>query len=148
MDKDNFNKKLQEEIDAISIEAKSRGFGVSKKIVYKTDFTTIVVHAFHIPREDGTIHHFNLKINKYKRKRKNDPWEPVIDELEEHDHGIFQSLKLDAGNGEAVKNLTEFLNAQFEAIGKKIEKKKIIIDNPEDIDISLIKKLDKKSCKA
>jgi len=57
-------------------------------------------------------------------------------------------LKLDVGNGEAVKNLTEFLNAQFEAIGKKIEKKKIIIDNPEDIDISLIKKLDKKSCKA
>jgi|YNPMSStandDraft_2_1061718.scaffolds.fasta_scaffold29316_2 hypothetical protein len=144
MDKDNFNKKLQEEIEAISIEAKSRGFGVSKRIIYKTDFTTIVVHAFLIPREDGTIHHFDLKINKYKRKRKNDPWEPVIDELEEHDHGIFQSLKLDAGNGEAVKNLTEFLNAQFKTIGKKIEKKKIIIDNPEDIDISLIKKLDKK----
>jgi len=144
MDKDNFDKKLQEEIDSISIEAKSRSFGVSKKIIYKTNFITIVAHAFHIPREDGTIHHFNLKINKYKRKRKNDPWEPVIDELEEHDHGIFQSLKLDAGDGEAVKNLTEFLNAQFEAIGKKIEKKKIIIDNPEDIDISLIKKLDKK----
>jgi len=144
MTQDNFDKKLQEEIDAISIEAKSRGFGVSKKIFYRTDFTTIVAHAFHIPREDGTIHHFDLKINKYKRKRKSEPWEPVMDEIEEHDHGIFQSLKLDAGNGKAVKNLAEFLNSQFKAIGKKIKKRKIIIDNPEDIDITLIKKLDRK----
>jgi len=144
MTQDNFDKKLQEEIDAISIEAKSRGFSVSKKILYKTDFTTIVAHAFHIPREDGTIHHFDLKINKYKRKRKSEPWEPMTDEIEEYDHGIFQSLKLDAGNGEAVKNLAEFLNSQFKAIGKKIKKKKIIIDNPEDIDITLIKKLSRK----
>jgi len=144
MVQNDFDKKLQEKIDVISIEAKSRGFAVSSEIIYKTYFTTVVAHAFHIPKQDGTIHHFDLTINKYKRKRKTDPWKPVVDEIEEHDHGDFQSLKIDCGNGKAVKNLAEFINAQFEAIGQKIEKKKVIIDNPEDIDISLIKKLDRK----
>ena len=50
---------------------------------------------------------------------------------------MFQSLKLDAGNGEAVKNLAEFLTAQFKAIGQKIEKKKVVIDNL-DPDIELL----------
>lgn len=144
MNQDNFDKKLQEKIDAVSIVAKSKGFAVSQQTVYKTNFTTIVAHAFHIPRENGTIHHFDLTINKYKRKRKAEQWEDVIDEFEDHDHGVFQSLKIDAGNGDAVKNLAEFLNTQFETIGQKIKKNKLIIDNPEDIDISLIKKLDRK----
>lgn len=139
---DNFERKLNEEINAITIEAKSRGFGVSKQILHKTDFTTLVVHAFHIPKEDGTIHHFNLKINKYKRKRKNEPWNLVVDEIEDYEHGDFQSMKIDCGNGEAVKKLVEFLNSQYEAIGKKLEKKKTIIDNPEDVDLSFIKYLD------
>jgi len=130
-----------------SIEAKSRGFGVSKQILYKTDFTTLVIHAFHVPKEDGTIHHFDLKINKYKRKRKSEPWSLVMDEMEEHDHGDFQSLKIDCGNGEAVKKLTEFLNSQYETIGKKLEKKKIIIDSPEDIDLTFIKYLGQKKLK-
>jgi len=141
MGQDNFNQKLNEEIEAISINAKSRGFAVSKQIIYKTDFTTLVVHAFHIPREDGTIHHFDLKINKYKRKKKADSWDLVMDDIEEHEHGDFQSLKIDCGNGGAVKKLTGFLNAQYKAIGQKIEKKKVIIDNPEEIDLSFIKHL-------
>jgi len=61
MDQNNFDIKLNEEIEAISIDAKSRGFGVSKQVIYKTDFTTIIAHAFHIPKKDGTIHHFDLK---------------------------------------------------------------------------------------
>ncbi len=139
MEENDFDQKLSEEIDAISIEAKSRGFGVSKQIIYKTDFTTVAVHAFHIPKKDGTIHHFDLKINKYKRKKKKDPWDLVMDDIEEHEHGNFQSLKIDCGNGDAVKKLTEFLNAQYQAIGQKIETKKAIIDNPEEIDLSFIK---------
>ena len=142
MEQSNFDQKLSEEIDAISIEANSRGFGVSKQIIYRTDFTTVAVHAFHIPKKDGTIHHFDLKINKYKRKKKKDPWDLTTDDIEKHEHGNFQSLKIDCGNGDAVKKLTEFLNAQYQAIGQKIETKKIIIDNPEEIDLSFIKHLD------
>lgn len=142
MNQNNFDLKLNEEIEAISIDAKSKGFGVSRQVIYRTDFTTIVVHAFHIPKKDGTIHHFDLKINKYKRKKTTESWEAVVDEAEEHFHGDFLSMKIDAGNGEAVKKLTEFLNAQYQAIGQKIQKKKVIIDNPEDIDLSLIRRLD------
>lgn len=142
MNQNNFDLKLNKEIEAISINAKSRGFGVSRQVIYKTDFTTIIAHAFHIPRKDGTIRHFDLKINKYKRKKTTEPWEAVMDEAEEHPHGYFQSMKIDAGDGEAVKKLTEFLNAQYQAIGQKIQKKKVIIDNPEDIDLSLIRRLD------
>lgn len=138
----NFDQKLNEEINAISIEAKSRGFGVSRQVIYKTDFTTIIAHAFHIPKKDGAIHHFDLKINKYKRKKKSEPWELIVDDVEQDDQGDFQSLKIDAGNGEAVKKLTEFLNAQYKAIGQKIEKKKVIIDSPEDFDFSFIRHLD------
>ncbi|HCP08943.1 MAG TPA: hypothetical protein DIT25_04060 [Candidatus Moranbacteria bacterium] len=147
VEQNNFDIKLDEEIKAISIDAKSRGFGVSRQVIYKTDFTTIVAHAFHIPKEDGTIHHFNLTINKYKRKKITDPWEAVMDEAEDHFHGDFQSMKIDAGNGEAVKRLTEFLSAQYQAIGQKIEKKKVIIDNPEEIDFSFIKYLDQDKLK-
>lgn len=147
MDQNNFDIKLNEEIEAISIDAKSRGFGVSRQIIYKTDFTTIIAHAFHIPKKDGAIHHFDLKINKYKRKKKSEPWELVVDDVEQDDQGDFQSLKIDAGNGEAVKKLTEFLNAQYEAIGQKIEKKKVIVDSPEDFDFSFIKHLDKEKLK-
>ncbi len=143
MNQNDFDIKLQDEIDIISIEAKSKGFAVSKKVIYKTNYTTLVVHAFHIPKQDGTIHHFDLKINKYKRKKITEHWSEVMDEVEEHFHGDFQSLKIDCGNGDAVKQLTEFLNAQYQAIGQKIEKKKVIIDNPEDIDLSLIRQLGK-----
>jgi hypothetical protein len=147
MDQNNFDIKLNEEIEAISIDAKSRGFGVSRQIIYKTEFTPIIAHAFHIPKKDGTIHHFDLKLNKYKRKKKSEPWELVVDDVEQDDQGDFQSLKIDAGNGEAVKKLTEFLNAQYEAIGQKIEKKKIIIDSPEDFDFSFINYLNLKKLK-
>jgi hypothetical protein len=147
MEQNNFDTKLNEEIEAISIYAKSRGFGVSKQVIYKTDFTTIIAHAFHIPKKDGTIHHFDLKINKYKRKKKTESWDLVVDDIEQDDQGDFQSLKIDSGNGEAVKKLTEFLNAQYQAIGQKIEKKKVIIDNPEDIDLSFIKYLGQKKLK-
>jgi hypothetical protein len=147
MDQNNFDIKLNEEIEAISIDAKSRGFGVSRQVIYKTEFTPIIAHAFHIPKKDGTIHHFDLKLNKYKRKKKSEPWELVVDDVEQDDQGDFQSLKIDAGNGEAVKKLTEFLNAQYEAIGQKIEKKKIIIDSPEDFDFSFINYLNLKKLK-
>jgi hypothetical protein len=147
MDQNNFDVKLNDEIEAISIDAKSRGFGVSRQVIYKTDFTTIIAHAFHIPKKDGTIHHFDLKLNKYKRKKTTDAWEAVVDEAEDHFHGDFQSMKIDAGNGEAVKKLTEFLNAQYHAIGQKIEKKKVIIDNPEEIDFSFIKHLNQNKLK-
>ncbi len=147
MDQNNFDIKLNEEVEAISIDAKSRGFGVSRQVIYKTDYTTIIAHAFHIPKKDGSIHHFDLKINKYKRKKTTEPWEAVVDEVEDHFHGDFQSMKIDAGNGEAVKKLTEFLNAQYQAIGQKIEKKKVIIDNPEEIDFSFIKHLNQNKLK-
>ncbi|NQU83694.1 MAG: DUF4263 domain-containing protein [Parcubacteria group bacterium] len=147
MEQNNFDQKLDEEIEAISIEAKSRGFGVSDQIIYKTHFTTVIAHAFHIPKPDGTIHHFDLKINKYKRKKKTEQWNLVMDDIEQDENGNLQSLKIDCGNGEAVKKLTEFLNAQYEAIGQKIKKKKIVIDNPEEIDFSFIKYLDLKKLK-
>jgi hypothetical protein len=142
-----FDKKLGEEIEAISIKARSRGFGVSQKVIYKTKFTTIIAHAFHIPRPDGTIHHFDLKINKYKRKKTTEPWVSALDDVEQDDDGDFQSLKIDYGNGSAVKKLTEFLEAQFEALGQKLEKTKFVIDNPKDIDLTFLKYLDREKLK-
>lgn len=141
MHEHNFDEDLSNEIEAVSINARARGFGTSEKIIYQTKYTTIVAYAFHIPRTDGTIHHFDLKITKYKRKKTTESWNLSLDTpnffLEEE----FKTIKLDDGDGKAVKILTEFLNSQFEALGQKIEKKKVIIDSPEDIDLNLIRNL-------
>lgn len=142
-----FDQKLDEEIKAISIKARSKGFGVSQEVIYKTSFTTLIVHAFHVPKPDGKIHHFDLKVNKYKRKRTTEPWVPVMDDLEQDENGDFQSMKIDCGNGSAVKKLTQFLEAQYTAIGQKIETTKLVIDNPQDIDLSFVKYLNQKKLK-
>lgn len=133
-----FDKKLEEEINAIAIESRARGFASSKAIIYETDFTKIVAHAFHVPNhKTGEIHHFDLKINKFVRKTTKEAYKMKIDCIEHYNYGDFQSLKIDLGrNGKAVKNLTSFLNAQFEQIGQKIETTKIIIDKPEEIDVN------------
>lgn len=133
-----FNQKLEEEIKAVSIEAKARGFASSDQIIYKTNFTTIVAYAFHIPNKDGTLHHFDLKIKKYTRKKVSEPWKAIFDEMKNEILADFMtySININLGNGQAVKNLTEFLNAQFQATGQKIEKIKIVIDSPEEIDVA------------
>lgn len=132
-----FDQQLEEEIKAVSIQERARGFAVSEGILYKTIYTTIVAYAFHIPDGEGKIHHFDLKIKKYVRKKKSEPWEAVLDEIKKDLVSDFlsYSIHLNLGNGLAVKNLTEFLNAQFEVVGKKVEKVKVVIDNPEEIDI-------------
>jgi len=132
-----FDQQLEEEIRAVSIQERARGFAVSEEILYKTIYTTIVAYAFHIPDSSGKIHHFDLKIKKYFRKKKSEPWEAVFDETKKdlvNDY-LSYSINLNLGNGLAVKNLAEFLNAQFEVIGKKIDKEKVVVDNPEEIDI-------------
>jgi hypothetical protein len=135
MKENNFDTKLYEEIETISVEARSKGFGESRSIIYKTKFTFIIVFAFHIPRADGTIHHFVLRINKYQRKKTTDPWLSVMDEVKQDETWDFQSLKIDSKDGEAVRKLTEFLNAQYKVIGQKINQNKVIIDNPDEIDL-------------
>lgn len=133
-----FDQQLNEELKAVSIRGRARGFAVSDGIIYKTKFTTIIAYAFHIPDQMGKLHHFDLRLKKYTRKKVSEPWKAIFDEMKNDIMSDFlsYSIHLNLGNGLAVKNLTEFLNAQYEALGKKIDKVKAVIDNPEEVDIN------------
>ncbi len=123
------------ELGSWSITAHANSFASSYKTLYKTHFTTIAAKAFHIPnRVTGEIHHFDLSIRIFRRKKKANPWiEEKIDS--DNSFGNHRQVDLHAGNGRAVRGLTEFLLAQYEMIGTRIESSKIVIDNPKDVDI-------------
>ncbi len=129
------DKELQQELGSWQIDALSDGFASSYKTIYKTKFTTIAAKAFLIPnRETGEIHHFDLSIRIFKRKRTSDPWEEYIDE-NENPFGYHRQIDINAGSGKAVRELTNFLLAQYELIGTKINSSKVVIDKPTDVDI-------------
>ena len=130
------DEELKQELDSWEIEKKSKGYGSSYKTLYKTDYTTIAAKAFHIPnKETGEIHHFDLSIRIFKRKRKIDNWVEKL-EYSENDVGNHKQLDINSGSGQAVEALTRFLNAQFKQVGKSLEGDTIIVDKPENIDFA------------
>jgi len=136
------DEELEQELGSWKIEPLSDNFASSYKTIYKTNFTTIAAKAFLIPnKETGEIHHFDLSIRIFKRKRKSEPWEEDIEE-NENPFGHHRQLDIKAGNGKAVRELTNFLLAQYELIGTKINSSKVVIEKPTDLDIQeLISKM-------
>ncbi|MDZ7693965.1 MAG: hypothetical protein U5K69_23080 [Balneolaceae bacterium] len=126
---------LDQELGTWKIEPLSKGFAKSYKVLYKTYRTTIAAKAFFIPdQETQKLHHFDLSLRIFKRKRKNDPWVEQVNESQ-NEFGKHRRMDLTVGNGEAVKELTKFLNAQYEHLGKKIRTPKVVIDDPSDFDV-------------
>ncbi len=129
------DEELEKELGHWEITSLSKGFASSYKTLYKTNFTTIAAKAFLIPnQETGAIHHFNLSIRIFKRSKKSDPWEEQLTE-NENPFGTHRQIDIDAGSGKAVKELTEFLLAQYKLIGTKVDSSKVVIDKPTDLDI-------------
>lgn len=128
------NQELKDELSTWSIASWTEGFGSSYKELYRTDYTTIAAKAFHIPNPDTEkIHHFDLSIRIFKRKKKSEKWIEQTS-ISENEWGFHQQLEIKDGKGIAVKALAEFLNAQFEQVGKPLKGDKLIIDKPANID--------------
>ncbi|MBK9254613.1 MAG: DUF4263 domain-containing protein [Saprospiraceae bacterium] len=136
------DEELEKELGSWEIQALSNGFGASYKTLYKTSNTTIAAKSFLIPnRETGEIHHFNLSIRVFKRRKKLDPWEEQTI-ISENISGIHKQIEIEAGSGKAVRELTNFLLAQYELLGTKILNNKVVIDKPTDVDIEeLVKRM-------
>lgn len=138
MSKEEFHftdEELEQELGSWEIQPRANGFAKSYKTLYKTHWTTIAAKSFLIPnKETGKIHHFDISIRIFKRNKKSDPWEEQI-ETDENPYGYHRQLDIDAGGGKAVRELTNFLLAQYELIGSKIESNKVVIDKPTDIDV-------------
>lgn len=135
------DQELDDEIERFTtIEPRAGGFASSKEYLHDTYQQKIIATAFHIPNsKDGTIHHFNLSIRIFKRRKKSEPWQEHFDQRVQQ-AGTYSIIDIKVGN--AVENLTKFLNEQFESIGKTINSKKQIIDYHKDISLSdVVKKL-------
>jgi len=134
------DEELEQEIERFTtIEPRSNGFSTAYRYLHDTYRQKIIAVAFHIPGTDGSIHHFNLTIRIFKRSKKKDPWEEYSD-IKDQSYGTYSVMELKVGN--AVENLTKFLNEQFEFIGKKIETKSKVVNYQKDIDLSdVIQKL-------
>lgn len=136
------DEELEKELGSWEIKALSNGFGSSYKTLYKTANTTIAAKSFLIPnRETGEIHHFNLSIRVFKRRKKIDLWEEQT-AISENLSGVHKQIEIKAGSGKAVRELTDFLLAQYELVGTKILNNKVVIDKPTDFDIEeMLKKM-------
>ncbi|GJQ61159.1 MAG: hypothetical protein SCALA702_02120 [Melioribacteraceae bacterium] len=134
------DEELSRELNSWEIEKKSGGFGSSYKTLYRTDYTTIAAKAFHIPNQQtGEVHHFDLSIRIFQRKRKSDNWTEKFNHSE-NEYGTHKQLDIKSGNGKAVAELAKFLNAQFTQVGKTLEQDTFIVDKPENVNFSLLLK--------
>lgn len=136
------DEELENELSSWEINPSQNGFASSYKVLYKTNFTTIAAKAFHIPnKKTREIHHFDLSIRVFKRKKKINNWEEQIN-IKEAEFGNHLQLEIKDGDGKAVHELTQFLLAQYETIGQKIETQKVVLENNSNIDLtSLINSL-------
>lgn len=128
---------LQQELSKIEIDARARGFAVSKETLYKTRFTVIVAHAFFIPNSEGKLHHFNLELKKWQRKLVKDPFNLTVNSEWNNPEAFSRSLVLKEGNGQAVGKLQEFLASCSKAIGQSVQGKTIVINAPENLEIDV-----------
>jgi len=138
MSRSNFEfseEELKQELGTWRIEPLSNGFAQAYKVIYKTYQTTIAAKAFFIPdQKTNKMHHFDLSLRIFKRRKKSDPWVEQIEE-DKNEFGDHRRMDFNVGSGKAVKELTKFLNAQYEHIGEEIKTPKIVIDNPSDYDV-------------
>ena len=123
----------EEEIDKyhkdIEVRALASGFANSKQIIHNTWKQKIIIEAFHIPnqKQNNQSHHFNLdlqsiSIYRYCRDKKSDPFILHLHQNVQTENQLYKTLNI---KGEAVKKLTEFLVAQQQLIGVKIDNHKL-----------------------
>lgn len=129
------DEELEQELGSWRVEPLNNGFAQSYKTLYKTYKTTVAVKSFLVPNKvTGEIRHFGVSLRVFKRRKKDEPW---VEQLNEsiNPFGNRRELTIDAGNGKAVRELTNFLLAQYELVGTKVDSKKVIIDQPTDMDV-------------
>jgi hypothetical protein len=132
-----FDKQLDDEIKSYVINKRRGGFGVSQTDIYSTGYSRIVAFALHIPNSQGEIKKIALTIRKYARPNYSSQYE-LKDEYDSERGSKLNEFKIDLeskSSGDSVRNLAEFLNAQYKNIGIKLNDNKVVIDNPENIDI-------------
>ena len=130
------DEELENELGSWTITSLSNNFAQSYKTLYKTPFTTIAAKSFHVPKHDsGEIHHFDLSIRIFKRRKKAETWAEVRGGSE-NSSGLHCQLDINAGSGKAVQELTNYILAQYKLIGTKIDSDKVVIEKPADIDVS------------
>ena len=114
---------------SFDIKKVSGGFASSTLFFLRDTWQTkFIVTAFHIPDKDGSIHHYDLHLVKFTRKKKSDPW--VKDETCDI-------------REEEVEKLHTFINQQNKLIGKRLDNAYYRIfsaDSPttlKDLDIAI-----------
>jgi hypothetical protein len=139
MDSDNSTpqEQLEQEISKIEIDARARGFAVSKETVYQTRNTVIVAHAFFIPDQNGKLHHYDLEVRKWQRKYVKDDFSLVLNAEYDSEAEMSRALAIKEGSGAAVEKLQLFLNSCAKALGQTVETKTIIINAPENVEIDV-----------
>jgi hypothetical protein len=97
-------------VDESTAQLKRKGFGSAVKFVKDTNYIKTIVTAFHIPGSGGKIHHYDIDVYRFKRKKSSDPkgWER---------QELF-SLREDE-----VQGLRAFLNEQNALLGLKFDDK-------------------------
>lgn len=126
------NAELEKELEAWEIQSRAKGFGTSTRVLYDTNFTQVIAKALLIPNSNTEeIHHIDLELRAFRRKRKGDRWE-------ENDTKVSESVNtfsIKSGNGEALRNLTEFLLVLHDHIGKKLSNNRLVIDNISESEV-------------
>jgi hypothetical protein len=147
MQDNDYQKQLDEEIQAFVVKKNARGFASSQAVIYQTPLTQIYAHCLHIPNNEGEIVKFNLTLLKFKRTKINTPFKfsEGYDSEKADVVGPLNQMHIDLhskSGGDAVRNLAIFLNSQFEIIGHKIENHKLLVDSPKELDIEdIVKRL-------
>jgi hypothetical protein len=133
------NEELEQELNNWTIIPVNGGYATSYATLYKTDYTTVAAKAFHIPNhETGELHHFNISLRKFKRKKKSEVWEEVEPVNSENLYGFHRRFDIDSGDGKAVIELGKFINAQIEFSGKKINTETVLIEKSDSLDVDQI----------
>ncbi len=123
----NTNSDIQ--ISNFDVKKVSGGFASSNLFFLRDTWQTkFIVTAFHIPGKNGIIHHFDLHLVKFGKKRKHESWikNEICDIREEE-----------------VEKLYTFINQQSKLIGKKLNNAYYRIfsaDSPttlKDLDIAI-----------
>lgn len=109
-----------------SAQLQKKGFASATKLLKDTKQTKTVVTAFHVPGKDGKIHHYDIDIYRFSRKKPSDPknWE--------------QQPRFSLRN-EEVQALYGFLTEQNELLGIKFDERYAsVVFSEEEVSASSI----------
>ncbi len=83
-------------VDECTAQLKSKGFASATRIIKDTEYIKTVITALHIPDAEGKIHHYDIDVYRFKRKKPSDPntWEQqmAFSLREEEVQGLYAFL--------------------------------------------------------